>query len=426
MEITIKENHEIEFHLNFLEKIQLGLFAIDVGVDALINKVTQTVQDAFHSEIPSILESFQKAQKKCKYLILRKKYLWKTYTSHVARLKEFLLTPEENDFYALIQNLSTNDEISNICLIETFKTVLTIIDVFEQIEETKDEIEDLAKHLQKLNGDKKFLADMRSQIQELNSLITSEMLYGLVPFTQSVLQNKNLLWDLANWINYYDFCLKMVQTKKLKTFPEVDQEEFKTALNQHLEQFPLPQDFNPNNHYGFIEKRQFENSTRIFVRADLHGDLKSLIENLKTLQKKGLLDENYHCRPDVQLVFLGDYADRGDYSLQVLKLLISLHLNNPEQVILIQGNHEDTSINTDYAVNKDPNDPLFGEGDKKLESFLQEEANRNLLDRFYTTLPLAVYAGQKQSNGNCQYTLFTHGLFELHIDPIEDKATFFL
>ncbi len=164
-----------------------------------------------------------------------------------------------------------------------------------------------------------------------------------------------------------------------------------------------------NQNYGFIEKKDVPEGTQIFVRADLHGDLKSLIENIKTLKDQGLLDEHFKCRPNVQLVFLGDYGDRGNNSMEVFQLLMTLRLQNPEQVTLIRGNHEDLLINTYYCG-----------GDNNFTDYLNgpnAADNCALLNAFYATLPLTVYMSQQNGMDERQYVQFTHGMFELHVDP---------
>jgi serine/threonine-protein phosphatase 2B catalytic subunit len=65
------------------------------------------------------------------------------------------------------------------------------------------------------------------------------------------------------------------------------------------------------------------------VVGDIHGqyfDLCGIIE-------KSQISSN-------NLVFLGDYVDRGLHSLECVILLCTLKLNYPKKVILLRGNHE--------------------------------------------------------------------------------------
>ena len=56
----------------------------------------------------------------------------------------------------------------------------------------------------------------------------------------------------------------------------------------------------------------------------------------------------------VRLVFLGDYIDRGFYSLEVLYLILRLALENPNQVFFIAGNHEEPSAENHETTFADP------------------------------------------------------------------------
>lgn len=53
--------------------------------------------------------------------------------------------------------------------------------------------------------------------------------------------------------------------------------------------------------------------------------------------------------PDTKLLFLGDYVDRGMYSVEVLILLYSLKLNYPKSVVMLRGNHETRKMTSYYT-----------------------------------------------------------------------------
>jgi predicted phosphodiesterase len=72
---------------------------------------------------------------------------------------------------------------------------------------------------------------------------------------------------------------------------------------------------------------------KIFVVGDLHGDFQSFQRVVEVWQKE----------PDAYIVFLGDYADRGEQGVEILESLIQLTEN--KHVIALKGNHESYSLN---------------------------------------------------------------------------------
>jgi protein phosphatase len=79
-----------------------------------------------------------------------------------------------------------------------------------------------------------------------------------------------------------------------------------------------------------------ETSGEAVVIGDLHGDLESLsyiLENSQFLEKMKQ-------STGVTLVFLGDYGDRGEHSVEVYYVVLNLKLAFPDQVVLMRGNHE--------------------------------------------------------------------------------------
>ncbi len=70
------------------------------------------------------------------------------------------------------------------------------------------------------------------------------------------------------------------------------------------------------------------------VVADLHGDFKAA----KFYCDKFL--EKLKSNPNTNIVFLGDYIDRGGNSIEILYMLFKLKIAFPKNVYLLMGNHE--------------------------------------------------------------------------------------
>uniref|UniRef100_A0AC34QDD4 Serine/threonine specific protein phosphatases domain-containing protein n=1 Tax=Panagrolaimus sp. JU765 TaxID=591449 RepID=A0AC34QDD4_9BILA len=69
--------------------------------------------------------------------------------------------------------------------------------------------------------------------------------------------------------------------------------------------------------------------------GDIHGQLSDAIS---------IFDQNGH-PPEGRYLYLGDYVDRGDYSIETACLLFGLKLLHPNCIFLLRGNHETRIIN---------------------------------------------------------------------------------
>jgi serine/threonine-protein phosphatase 2B catalytic subunit len=74
----------------------------------------------------------------------------------------------------------------------------------------------------------------------------------------------------------------------------------------------------------------------ITVVGDLHGQY----YDLEKILDLGGMPSIRHDLAQNKFLFLGDYVDRGAFSVEVVILLYALKLNFPNEVFLIRGNHE--------------------------------------------------------------------------------------
>eukprot|EP00037_Helgoeca_nana_P009443 m.82900 g.82900 ORF g.82900 m.82900 type:complete len:304 (-) comp19587_c0_seq2:8-919(-) len=75
----------------------------------------------------------------------------------------------------------------------------------------------------------------------------------------------------------------------------------------------------------------------------LCGDIHGQFYDLKELFKHG-----GEC-PDTNYLFLGDFVDRGHFSVETFLLLLALKVRYPDRLTLIRGNHESRQITQVYG-----------------------------------------------------------------------------
>ena len=99
-----------------------------------------------------------------------------------------------------------------------------------------------------------------------------------------------------------------------------------------------------------VKERLFTEPNLLVLKAPINivGDIHGQHHDLLKLFAKGGSPSKTN-----QYLFLGDYVDRGYYSLETMQLLILYKLKFPDQVHLLRGNHESRMITQAYGFREE-------------------------------------------------------------------------
>ena len=84
----------------------------------------------------------------------------------------------------------------------------------------------------------------------------------------------------------------------------------------------------------------------VIIIGDIHGQYYDLIHMFeKVVDSRNIRETN--------LLFLGDYVDRGNYSLEVLIFLYALKIAYPKNITMLRGNHESRAMTEHFTFREE-------------------------------------------------------------------------
>lgn len=124
------------------------------------------------------------------------------------------------------------------------------------------------------------------------------------------------------------------------------------------------------------------------IFGSIHGQFGDL---LRLFEEFGSPVDTQYGASDLEgldYLFLGNYVDRGRFSLEVVFLLLALKILHPKQIHLLRGSHEEAKINMDFGLGEECKTRLK-------EDILSEASVYKKLNKVFEFLPLGATIADK-------------------------------
>jgi len=222
---------------------------------------------------------------------------------------------------------------------------------------------------------------------------------------------KHLNWELLNLIkdsSPSEYDEKNINNDEYKLFPTEEfldsKWSFLSVLIQQYDTFfnsskwfddkPAQDIFDSNIMYPVILQKLVitDISAKFCIIGDIHTSLHSLISIMEDIKDDYFEGDNMILKENRYIIFLGDVVDRGPYNMEVLFIVLSLKNRNFNNVIILDGNHEDYNLLRNYDTDAEFN--LQFQDQSAKVNFVDSKINR-ILNRLttcvYLFLPGKVY-----------------------------------
>ena len=152
----------------------------------------------------------------------------------------------------------------------------------------------------------------------------------------------------------------------------------------------------------YVVKKNIKQGDTVFFIGDFHASVHSLIRILLQLGLLKVIDSDFKIRDKrYQIIFLGDYINRGSYGAEVVSLVCRLKLNNWDNVILLKGNNENWAYAHKLGFEKELIQKFFVKNKSDVVAFA------DIMKKWFSVLPSALFLEIEESN-NC-FVQCSHG-----------------
>ena len=188
-------------------------------------------------------------------------------------------------------------------------------------------------------------------------------------------------------------------------------EDFFATMDNQFDKIAWLDDIRPeliaDQFQAHVEKVIIPDNSVVAIHGDMHGDIHSLNNFIQDYIDKGFLDPEDPFKiknKDFYILFLGDYVDRGWYGAEVLYTVLRLKNQNPDNVFMVRGNHEDIDLNGHYGFSQE------------IESKFPAAQVLEKINQVYNLLPVALYLGAG-IEGQYNFVQCCHGGIEMGFNP---------
>lgn len=173
------------------------------------------------------------------------------------------------------------------------------------------------------------------------------------------------------WEWFFKYCAH--GSESFKTEPADMIENYKALLSMGIAF--LQHKFGSGAYAKIIKDMNTPDWTYYYV-GDTHGSMDD------TYKMINYFIQVFQVRSNVKVIWIGDMVDRNPYDFQNLALILSFWILFPENVFIIRGNHEDTSVCSRYGFSNN----IFAKvGSKELFNPVWD-----LVGKFFSMLPIGM------------------------------------